>query len=293
MTILVDKKTKLLVQGVTGKEGSFHTKSMISYGTNILAGVTPGKAGARLETINVYDSVYDAKTEYPEINASIIFVPAPFAADAVYEAIDAKISLIALISERIPSHDAIKFIDYARMKDVIILGPNCPGVISPEESKVGIMPSQLFKKGRIGVISRSGTLTYEIAWALTRSGLGQSTALGIGGDPVTGINFLEALNLFEADIDTDAIVVIGEIGGDAEERLADHVINRKFGKPLVAFIAGKSAPPGKRMGHAGAIISAGSGTAEGKVKKFLDAGIPVATKPSDVPSLISSVLNKG
>lgn len=290
MTILVDKNTRVLVQGITGREGSFHTKMMLEYGTKVIAGVTPGKGGLRVHGVPVYDSVEEALAKHPEINTSIIFVPAPYASDAVYEAIDAGIKLIVVITEHIPVHDAMKFINYARMKGSIIIGPNTPGIISPGEAKVGIMPAHMFTKGPIGVISRSGTLTYEIAYALTKAGFGQSTCVGIGGDPIVGLDFIEVAEMFRSDSETKAIVLIGEIGGNLEEVFADYVLKKGYDKPIVAFIAGKTAPPGKRMGHAGAIISMGTGTAQSKIEALTSAGIPVAEKPSDIPKLLARVM---
>jgi succinyl-CoA synthetase alpha subunit len=288
LTILVGKETKLLVQGITGREGQTHTLAMLKYGTDIVAGVTPGKSGERVDRVPVYDSVRRAKSAHPEINASIVFVPAQFAADAVYEAIDSGIDLIIEITEHVPVHDSIKFINYARGKGITIIGPNCPGLISPGESKVGIMPGHIFSKGQVGMVSRSGTLTYEIAWVLTRAGLGQSTAVGIGGDPIIGRDVLEIVDMFEKDPTTSTIVAIGEIGGDAEERLAQKVKRDGLKKPMVAFIAGREAPPGKRMGHAGAIISMGAGTALSKIDALESAGIRVAALPSEIPGLIGS-----
>jgi len=290
LTILVDKNTRVLVQGITGREGSFHTKMMLEYGTKVIAGVTPGKGGLRVHGVPVYDSVEEALAKHPEINTSIIFVPAPYASDAVYEAIDAGIKLIVVITEHIPVHDAMKFINYARMKGSIIIGPNTPGIISPGEAKVGIMPAHMFTKGPIGVISRSGTLTYEIAYALTKAGFGQSTCVGIGGDPIVGLDFIEVAEMFRSDSETKAIVLIGEIGGNLEEVFADYVLKKGYDKPIVAFIAGKTAPPGKRMGHAGAIISMGTGTAQSKIEALTSAGIPVAEKPSDIPKLLARVM---
>jgi succinyl-CoA synthetase alpha subunit len=288
MTILVGADTNVVVQGITGREGQTHTLSMLKYGTNIVAGVTPGKSGEKVDRVPVYDSVRQAKSAHPEINASIIFVPAPYAADAVYEAIDSGVKLIVEITEHVPVHDSIKFINYARERGVTVIGPNCPGIISPGESKVGIMPGHIFSKGSVGMVSRSGTLTYEIAWVLTRAGLGQSTAVGIGGDPIIGRDVIEVVDFFEKDPGTDKIVVIGEIGGDAEERLAEKLKRDSLRKPMVAFIAGRQAPPGKRMGHAGAIISMGSGTAQSKIDALQSAGVKVAELPSQIPELLRS-----
>ncbi|MEM0452302.1 MAG: succinate--CoA ligase subunit alpha [Nitrososphaerota archaeon] len=290
MTILVNSNTRVLVQGITGREGAFHTKAMKEYGTKIVAGVTPGKGGSTVEGVPVYDSVGEAVRKHPEINASIIFVPARFAADAVYEAIDAGIELIVVITEGIPVHETMKFVKYAKMNGVTIIGPNCPGVISPVECKLGIMPGHVFSKGRVGIISRSGTLTYEIAYAMTRAGIGQSTSIGIGGDPIPGTSFIEALELFRDDVDTDAVVLIGEIGGDMEERAAKYVVETGYEKPVVAYVAGRTAPPGKRMGHAGAIISMGVGDAQSKINAFREANIEVAELPSQIPEILRKVL---
>ena len=292
MVILVNENTRVLVQGITGREGSFHTKMMLEYGTKVVAGVTPGKGGMKVHSVPVYDSVEEAVNKHPEINTSIVFVPAAYASDAVYEAIDAGIKLIVIITEHIPVHDTIKFVNYAKMKGTIIVGPNTPGVISPNKSKVGIMPGHVFTRGPIGVISRSGTLTYEVAYALTRAGLGQSTCIGIGGDPVTGLNFIEVAEMFREDDETKALVLIGEIGGNLEEAFADYVSRKGYEKPIVAFIAGRTAPPGKRMGHAGAIISMGAGSAQSKIEALTSAGIPVAEKPSDIPKLLLKLMEK-
>lgn len=290
MTILVNKNANVVVQGVTGREGSTHTLSMLKYGTNIVAGVTPGKGGEKVGRVPVYETVKQAKEAHPVINTSIIFVPAQFAGEAVYEAIDSGINLIVDITEHVPVHDSLEFINYARDNNVTIIGPNCPGLISPGETKVGIMPGHIFSKGNVGMVSRSGTLTYEIAWVLTKAGYGQSTAVGIGGDPVIGRDVLEIVEMFENDPDTRAIVAIGEIGGDAEERLAQRIKQRGIKKPMVSFIAGRQAPPGKRMGHAGAIISMGSGTAASKIEALESAGVRVAQLPSQIPELVKEAL---
>ncbi len=292
MAILLRKETGVVVQGITGREGSFHTKAMLGYGTRILAGVTPGKGGQEVEGVPVYDSVVEARESHPEITASIIFVPARFAPDAVYEAIEAGVELIVVITEGIPVHDTMRFVRYARMNGVTIIGPNCPGVITPGESKLGIMPGHVFKKGNVGVISRSGTLTYEIAYAMTRAGIGQSTAIGIGGDPIPGTGFIELLRMFEEDPETHAVVLIGEIGGDMEERAARYIADSGYSKPVVAYVAGRTAPPGKRMGHAGAIISMGVGDAESKIRAFKEAGVQVAELPSQIPELLSKALKR-
>ncbi|MEM3615314.1 MAG: succinate--CoA ligase subunit alpha [Candidatus Methanomethylicia archaeon] len=290
MPIIVDRNTILLVQGITGREGSYHTEAMLKYGTRIVAGVTPGKGGMKVSGVPVYNAVKDAVNSYPDINTSIIFVPAAFACDSVYEAIDAGIKRIAIITEGLPIHDEIRLINYARLKNVIILGPNCPGVISPGEMvKVGIMPERAFKPGNIGIVSRSGTLTYEISEALSVAGFGQSTVLGIGGDPITGLDFIDVVDMFFNDPETKGIVVVGEIGGDAEERLASHIKFTGLKKPIISFIAGKTAPPGKRMGHAGAIITMGMGSAESKVKALESVGIPVALTPMQIVELARSI----
>lgn len=292
MAILLDRDTGVVVQGITGREGSFHTKAMLSYGTRVLAGVTPGKGGQTVEGVPVYDSVEEARRNHPEIEASILFVPARFAADAVYEAIEAGVSLVVVITEGIPVHETMRFVRYARLNDVTIIGPNCPGIISPGRSKLGIMPGHVFAEGRVGVVSRSGTLTYEIAYAMTRAGIGQSTAIGIGGDPVPGTSFIDALELFRKDPETDAVVLIGEIGGDMEERAAKYIEEQGYEKPVVAYVAGRTAPPGKRMGHAGAIISMGVGDAKSKINAFRKAGVEVAELPSQMPQLLKKVLKR-
>ncbi len=290
MGILVNKNTRVLVQGITGREGSFHTKLMLEYGTRIVAGVTPGKGGTSVHGVPVYDTVKEAVKESGEIDASIVFVPARFAPDAVYEAIDNGIKLIVVITEGIPVHEELKFVKYAREHNAIIIGPNTPGIMTVGETKIGIMPAHVFKKGRIGLVSRSGTLTYEIARELGKKNYGVSTVLGLGGDPVTGLNFIDVYNYFMNDPDTDAVVIIGEIGGDAEERFAKYYTSLRNKKPVVAYIAGKTAPPGKRMGHAGAIISMGMGDYASKRKALEEAGIPIADKPSEIPLLLDKVL---
>lgn len=289
----MDRGVRLLVQGMTGREGRIHTRLMLRYGTKILAGVTPGKGGGRVEGRPVYNTVKAVLKDHPEINASILFVPAPHALDAVYEAVDAGIKLIVGITEHIPVHDTLRFVEYGRRRGVRIVGPNCPGVISPSECKVGIMPDHLFKKGRVGIVSRSGTLTYEVAWALTRSGLGVSTAVGVGGDPVVGLDLLEVIRMFQDDPDTDAVVLIGEIGGDAEERLVEEIRKSGVNMPLVAYVVGLTAPQGRRMGHAGAIISMGEGLAVEKKNRLADAGVLVADIPSEIPRLVRKGLKAG
>jgi len=292
MTILVDRNTRIVVQGITGKEGSGHSLSMLKYGSMVVAGVTPGKGGESVAGIPVYNSMKQALVSHPEINASIIFVPAAYNADTVYEAVDSGLKLVVDITEHVPVHDSLKFINYARSKSVTVIGPNCPGLISPGECKIGIMPGQIFSKGNVGIVSRSGTLTYEIAWVLTKAGMGQSTAVGIGGDPVIGRDSVEVIEMFESDPGTNAIVVIGEIGGDAEERLAARIKQKGTKKPIVSFIAGRQAPPGKRMGHAGAIISMGSGSASDKIRALESVGVRVAELPSQIPRLVSGALRK-
>ena len=278
--IYLDKDTKCLVQGITGKQGSFHTEQMLEYNTNIVAGVTPGKGGQDFMGVN---SIAEAK-ENCEINASIIFVPAKFAKDAAFESIR-NLDLVVIISEHIPVHDSLQIMNYAEKMGTTVIGPNTPGIISPGVGKLGIMPTHIFDKGNVGVISRSGTLTYEVASQLTRAGIGQSTCVGIGGDPVIGTNYIDVLTKFEEDDDTEAIVLIGEIGGNAEEKAAEFIKNN-ISKPVVSYIAGITAPPGKRMGHAGAIIQGNSGTAQNKIDALSDAGVKVAKMPSQIADLI-------
>ncbi|MFH1686831.1 MAG: succinate--CoA ligase subunit alpha [bacterium] len=290
MSIFINKKSKVVVQGITGRDGSFHTNAMKAYGTDVVAGVTPGKGGSSVNGIPVFDSVAEAVAK-TNANTSVIYVPPPFAVDAVYEAADAGIKTIVCITEGVPANDMMKVYKYTKHRDIRLIGPNCPGLISVEQSKVGIMPGTIVKKGGVGVVSRSGTLTYEAIWALTLAGMGQSTCIGIGGDQVIGTNFIDVLEAFEADRSTTAIVMIGEIGGSDEEEAAKF-IKKKVTKPVVAFIAGQTAPPGKRMGHAGAIISGGSGTAEDKVKALNKAGIPVAGSPTELPMLLKEQIAK-
>ncbi len=277
--ILLEKNTRAIVQGITGNQGSFHTKRMLEYGTDIVAGVTPGKGGKKVEGIPVYNSVKEALEEHKE-EWSVIFVPAKFAKSAAVEALDNNLNIV-IITEGIPVHDAIDIMKKANEKKLSVIGPNCPGIMSPGASKLGIMPGHIFKPGKVGVISRSGTLTYEIVDSLTQSGLGQSTVIGVGGDAVIGIDFVEALKLFEKDKETEQVVIIGEIGGDMEERTASF-IKQGYKKKVVAYIAGRTAPEGKRMGHAGAVISGSSGTAASKIKALEDAGVRVAKLPSEV-----------
>jgi len=288
--IIVDKKTRAIVQGITGTQGSFHTKLMLEYRTKIVAGVTPGKGGTQIHGVPVYDTVEEALEKHPA-NASIIFVPDRFAANAVLEALENGIKTVVIITEHIPIKDALNVMAYAQQVNATIIGPNTPGIITPEECKLGIMPAHIFKLGSIGMASRSGTLTYEIAAGLTRKQLGQSTCLGLGGDPITGLNFIDALKMFEKDPQTKAVVLIGEIGGNLEELAARYIAKEKYPKPVVAFVAGRSAPSGKRMGHAGAIVMGKTGTAESKIKAFKDAGVNVAEKPSDVTELLARLVN--
>jgi len=292
MGILVDENTRVIVQGITGKEGSFHTKLMLQYGTKVVAGVTPGKGGSTVEGVPVYDTMAEAVKEHPEANTSIIFVPAKFASDAVYEAVDSGMKVIVVITEHIPVHDAMEFVNYAKRKGSVIIGPNCPGIITPGKTKIGIMPGHVFTPGPVGIMSRSGTLTYEIGYFLTKAGLGQSTVIGVGGDPVTGLTFPEVIEMFERDPQTKAVVMIGEIGGDAEERVARMVKEGRIKKPVVAFVAGRTAPEGKRMGHAGAIIMLGTGAYKDKVAALEDAGIRVARTPYEVPKLVKEALER-
>lgn len=291
MSILVDENSRVLVQGITGKEGAFHAEQCIAYGTRVVAGVTPGKGGQSALGVPVYDTVADA-VRNEDANTSVIFVPAAFAADAVMEAADAGIEVIVCITEGIPTLDMIRAKAFLRDKPCRLIGPNCPGVISPGRSKVGIMPGFVHKPGGpVGVISRSGTLTYEAVWQLTESGLGQSTCIGIGGDPVVGSTFVDLLKLFKDDPETEIVVLIGEIGGSAEEEAAEYV-RAEFPKPVVAFIAGQTAPPGKRMGHAGAIIAGGKGTAAEKMAALRNAGIHVCESPADIGKRVHEALKK-
>ncbi|GET32716.1 succinate--CoA ligase [ADP-forming] subunit alpha [Prolixibacter bellariivorans] len=290
MSILINSDTRLIVQGITGRDGSFHAQKMKEYGTNVVGGVSPGKAGQKVGDIPVFNTVKDAVAA-TKANATIIFVPPKFAADAVYEASEAGVELVITITEGVPTLDMVKLMPYLKKNGTKVIGPNCPGLVTPGEALAGILPGNIFKKGNVGLMSRSGTLTYEMVNQLTTNGLGQSTCVGIGGDPVAGLYYEELLEMFENDPQTDAIVLIGEIGGDAEERAAKY-IKEKVTKPVVAFIAGQTAPPGKRMGHAGAIISSGSGTAAEKIKAFEEAGVPVAKKPTEIPVLIKERLGK-
>ena len=286
MSILINKDTRLIVQGITGRDGAFHATKMKEYGTNVVGGTSPGKVGQEVAGIPVFNTVKDA-VKATNANTSVIFVPAAFAKDAMLEAADSGIKLIICITEGVPTLDVVEAYRYIRDKGANLIGPNCPGLISPDESMVGIMPTNIFKKGHTGVISRSGTLTYEVVANLTANGFGQSTAVGVGGDPIVGLYFQDLLELFQNDPETDSIALIGEIGGDAEERAADY-IKRCVTKPVVAFISGREAPKGKQMGHAGAIISSGSGTAAEKVAAFEAAGVPVARETSEIPTLLKA-----
>lgn len=289
MSILVDENTRLVVQGITGRDGSFHAGQMMEYGTNVVAGVTPGKGGQKFrDTVPIFDSVEEAVRE-TGANTSVIYVRAPFAPDAICEASDAGCKLVVCITEGVPVRDMTRVMPYIRARGTRLIGPNCPGVISPARKvKVGILPAAIHVPGPVGVVSRSGTLTYEVVFQLTRAGIGQSTGLGIGGDQVIGTNFIDALTMFQADEETKAIVLIGEIGGSDEEEAAKF-IKAEVDKPVVAFIAGQTAPPGKRMGHAGAIVSGGSGTAAEKVAAFQEVGVPVARIPSEITKLLTEV----
>jgi len=288
MSIIVDEGTKLLVQGITGRDGSFHTKQMLAYGTNVVAGVTPGKGGETVEGVPVFDNCREA-VESTGANTSVLFVPAPFAPDAIFEAKEAGIKTIVCITEGIPTLDMSKLYWWLRFDSVTLIGPNSPGVISPGKSKVGILPSSIFKKGTVGVVSRSGTLTYEIVYNLTLAGFGQSTCIGIGGDQIIGTSFVDVLEMFARDDGTEAVVLIGEIGGTDEQDAAEY-IKREFKKPVVAFVAGQTAPPGRRMGHAGAIISGSEGTAREKIEVLKSAGVPVAPIPSRIPELLKETV---
>lgn len=284
MSILIDNSTRVIVQGITGRDGQFHAQRMKGYGTQIVGGTSPGKGGSSISGIPVFNTMKEAVTT-TDANASVIFIPARAAADAIMEAADAGIQLIVCISEGVPTQDVIRARRFVEERGAQLIGPNCPGLIVPGQSLIGILPGHIFKPGHTAVISRSGTLTYEVVSLLTNHGIGQSVAVGMGGDPVVGLYFLELLEMLEADPQTDSIVLIGEIGGNAEELAADYILQHVT-KPVVAFIAGHSAPPGKQMGHAGAIISGGSGTAEGKIKAFEAAGVHVACRPSDIPLLL-------
>ena len=288
MSILVDEKTRLIVQGITGRDGSFHAQRMLAYGTKVVAGCTPGKGGTKVDSIPVFDTVKEA-VEKEGANTSCIFVPAAFAPDAIYEATDAGIGLIVCITEGVPTIEMMKVVRYLKGKPTRLIGPNSPGIISPGKAKVGILPGEIFLPGSVGLVSRSGTLTYEIVSHLTKAGLGQSTVVGLGGDQVVGMKFLDFLELFERDDQTKAIVLIGEIGGTDEERAAEF-FTAKMKKPMAAYIARLTAPPGKRMGHAGAIISGGSGTAKEKIEALEKVDVPVAKIPEDIAKLVAPLL---
>ncbi|MEI6757505.1 MAG: succinate--CoA ligase subunit alpha [Chlorobium sp.] len=299
MSVLVNKDTRLLVQGITGGEGTFHTSQILEYGTNVVAGVTPGKGGVLYNgndkdkfcrPVPVFNTVQEA-VDKAEANVTVIFVPAPFAADAIMEAANAGLKVIICITEGIPVNDMMKAYAFVKAKGAVLVGPNCPGVITPGEAKVGIMPGFIHKKGSIGVVSRSGTLTYEAVHQLTNVGLGQSTCIGIGGDPIIGTRFIDAIKLFAKDDETEGLVMIGEIGGSAEEEAAEY-IKKYFKKPVIGFIAGRTAPPGRRMGHAGAIVSGGKGTAEDKIKAMEAAGIHVVESPADIGEAMLKALGR-
>ena len=288
MSIIINGSSKVIVQGITGNEGKLHTAAMLSYGTKIVAGVTPGKGGQEVEGVPVYSTVAEAVSNHGA-DTSIVFVPPRFVRSAALEAIDAGIKVLVVITEGVPQKDAIEFVNLANNKgDVIIVGPNCPGVINPGlKAKVGILPGHIFSAGNVGIASRSGTLTYEIAWHITNAGLGQSTCVGLGGDAIVGLDFIKLLNMFRDDEETKGVVLIGEIGGNAEELAAQYITETNYPKPVVAYIAGRLAPPGKRMGHAGAIVMGSSGTAKSKIDAYTKAGVPVAEKPSDIIKLLN------
>ncbi len=290
MAVLIDKSTRLLVQGLTGREGTFHAKQAAAYGTTVVGGTSPGKGGTTHEGWPVFNTVAEAVTE-TGANASVVFVPPPFAADAVMEAADAGIGLVVCITEGIPTLDMMKALTFLEGKPTRLIGPNCPGLISPGKSKAGIIPGHICKEGRVGIVSRSGTLTYEAIFQLTNVGLGETTCIGIGGDPLIGTTFVDALKLFNADPDTEAVVLIGEIGGTAEEEAAA-LIKREFRKPVVGFIAGQTAPPGRRMGHAGAIIAGGKGTAAEKMAALTGAGVRVVKSPAEIGAAVAQALKK-
>lgn len=290
MSILVNKGTRVICQGITGKAGRFHTQQCLAYGTQVVGGVTPGKGGTTVDGVPVFDTVEEA-VHSTGADATMIFVPPPFAADAILEAVDAGIKLIVAITEGIPTLDMVRVMPVVRRAGARLIGPNCPGVITPGECKIGIMPGYIHRPGRIGVVSRSGTLTYEAVWQLTQRGLGQSTCIGLGGDPVVGTSFIDVLELFAADSQTEGVFLIGEIGGNAEELAAEYIA-KHFPKPVAAFIAGRTAPPGKRMGHAGAVISGGKGTADDKIRALKAAGIEVAESPADMGEAMERALKK-
>lgn len=288
MSILINNDTRVVCQGITGQAGSFHTQRMLEYGTKLVAGVTPGKGGTMHHGVPVFDNVRDAARN-TAANASVIYVPAPFAADAIMEATEAGIELVVCITEGIPTLDMIKVIKYLSHRETRLIGPNCPGVITPGACKIGIMPGYIHKPGNVGVVSRSGTLTYEAVWQLTQQNIGQSTCIGIGGDPIVGTNFVDLLRLFQNDEETQAIVLIGEIGGSAEEEAAE-VIKQEIKKPVIGFIAGRTAPQGKRMGHAGAIIAGGKGTAASKISALENAGATMVESPADIGNMVARII---
>lgn len=287
MAILVGKDTTAVVQGITGAQGSYHTQLMLEYGTKIVAGTSPGKGGSEVHGVPVFDTVEEATSKF-DVKASIIFVPAPFAKDSVLEAIAAGLNPVVVITEGLPVKDEIQIMEVARLKGTTVIGPNTPGIITPSDCKLGIMPGHIFRKGRVALISRSGTLTYEIAASLTAAGLGQSTCLGLGGDPVVGLSFVDVLEMLRNDPGTEAVAMIGEIGGNAEEMAAEYIEDTKYPKLIAAYIAGRAAPPGKRMGHAGAIIMGRSGTAETKIEALKHAGVRIAMKPGEIAKLLKS-----
>jgi len=289
LSILINKDTRILVQGITGRQGSFHTGLMHAYGSKILAGVTPGKTGILVDGVPVYDSVNDA-IQQNNVDASVLFVPAHAARSAALEAIEARLPLLVIITEGIPIRDTIEVIARAKKNGLTVIGPNSPGIIVPDECKIGIMPTHVYRKGEVGIVSRSGTLTYEVAAELSRNGYGQSTCIGIGGDPCVGLDFVEALEMFREDHDTRVVVIIGEIGGNAEERAASYIRETAYPKPVTAYVAGWTAPQGKKMGHAGAIILGKAGTAENKKREFESAGVRVAKRPSEIPRIITETM---
>jgi len=287
MSIIIDKNSKVVVQGITGNEGRFHTASMLKYGTKIVTGVTPGKGGQEVQGIPVYNTVDEAARNHG-VDTSVMFVPAAFARGAAFEAIHAGVKTLVVITELIPQKDAIEFVAEANKRGTIIIGPNTPGIINPSSrTLIGITPGHVFSPGSVGIVSRSGTLTYEIAWHISQAGIGQSTCMGLGGDPIAGMDFIKVLEMFRDDEETKGVVLIGEIGGNAEELAAQYIAETNYPKPVVAYIAGRSAPPGKRMGHAGAIIMGNAGTASSKIEAFSKAGVPVAEKPSDITNLLN------